>query len=57
MSRIPLKVVRISIRAYHPNGFPQKLGNLVTGEVKHLALFHLVDRDEHIVRLMKLASL
>ena len=53
MSGVLLKFVQSSVGPYLFDGLPEELGNLVTSEVNHLALFRLIYRDGHVNRLIQ----
>ena len=56
MSGILLKFVRSNVRAYLFDGLLEELGNFVTSEVSYLALFCLIYRNEHVIRLIQLSG-
>ncbi len=53
MSRVPLESIRSSVGPYLFDGLPEELGNLVTSEVNYLALFCLIYREGHVIRLIQ----
>jgi hypothetical protein len=53
MSGLPLEFVRSSVGAYLLDGLLEELGNFVTSEVNYLALFCLIYRKGHVIRLIQ----